>query len=387
MELMKTKFKQTEVGLIPEDWLIKSIGEVSSVVGGGTPSTTIPHYWNGPIQWFTPSEISQRKYVDTSNRTITNEGLENSSARILPAGSILLTTRASIGETSILLIDATTNQGFQSLVVNSENSNEFLYYVLKTKKAELLKNASGSTFLEISPRKVKTIAIPLPPTLNEQRAIANALSDVDELIANLEKLIEKKKAIKQGAMQQLLTPRKNWSKKRIEEIADVGRGRVISHKEIDSSIDNSYPVYSSQTSNDGIMGYIGTFDFEGEYVTWTTDGVNAGTVFYRNGRFNCTNVCGTLKLKRDNAKFIAILLNGITPKYVSTNLANPKLMNDVMKKIEIFLPCDIQEQNQIAETLSLFELEILKLEKRYKKMLLLKTGMMQELLTGRTRLV
>src|SRR6266699_6847833 len=130
----------------------------------------------------------------------------------------------------------------------------------------------------------------------------------------------------------------DWGVKKIGEISEVGRGRVISHREISASLYSMYPVYSSQTFNNGIMGYIDAYDFEGEYVTWTTDGVNAGTVFYRNGKFNCTNVCGTIKLKKDNPKFVAMILNKITPKYVSRNLANPKLMNDSLKKIKIPLP-------------------------------------------------
>ena len=119
-------------------------------------------------------------------------------------------------------------------------------------------------------------------------------------------------------------------------------------------IDNhigDYPVYSSQTVNDGIFGKIDTYDFEGEYITWTTDGVKAGTVFYRNGKFNCTNVCGTLKLKEaiDNVNVIyASIALGIIAPYHITKVGNNKLMNDVMKKIEIPIP-DIELQNEMAK--------------------------------------
>jgi type I restriction enzyme S subunit len=226
----------------------------------------------------------------------------------------------------------------------------------------------------------------LPPTLTEQKEIANALSDVDALIRSLEKLISKKKAIKQGAMQELLTPKCEWEKVQVKDISIVGRGRVISHKEIDQSKNKTYPVYSSQTTNDGIMGYIDTFDFEGEYISWTTDGEKAGTVFYRNGRFNCTNVCGTIKLKKDNAKFVSYLLGTIAPKKVSKNLANPKLMNDPMKRITLFLP-NITDQIRISKILSDMDLEIEVLVSKKEKYHQIKQGMMQELLTGKTRLV
>ena len=101
----------------------------------------------------------------------------------------------------------------------------------------------------------------------------------------------------------------DWQVVKVGEISQIGRGRVISHREISASRHSSYPVYSSQTTNSGVMGYIDTYDFEGEYITWTTDGVNAGTVFHRNGRFNCTNVCGTMKPHRQDAIFLAKVLN------------------------------------------------------------------------------
>ena len=134
------------------------------------------------------------------------------------------------------------------------------------------------------------------------------------------------------------------------------------------------------------MGYIDTFDFEGEYVTWTTDGANAGTVFYRNGRFNCTNVCGTIKLKKDNAFFVSKVLAGFAPRFVSRNLGNPKLMNDVTKRISIPLPPTIEEQRAIAAALSDVEALIGTLEQLIAKKRDLKQAAMQQLLTGQRRL-
>ena len=235
--------------------------------------------------------------------------------------------------------------------------------------------------------------IPMPKCDKEQKAIAEALCDTDNLISSLEKLIDKKKKIKQGAMQQLLTGKKRlpgfsgeWNEYKITDIAIVGRGRVISHREINNSIEKLYPVYSSQTSNEGIMGYIDSYDFEGDYITWTTDGVNAGKVFYRSGKFNCTNVCGTIKLIQFNHEFVSMALDNVTDKYVSKNLANPKLMNDVMKNIEIALP-SIEEQKAIAQILSDMNAEIEALEEKLEKYKTIKQGMMQELLTGRIRLI
>lgn len=131
----------------------------------------------------------------------------------------------------------------------------------------------------------------------------------------------------------------------VGDLCELGRGRVISKETIENN-KGIYPVYSSQTSNDGIFGYIDTFDFDGEYVTWTTDGANAGTVFYRTGKFNCTNVCGTLKAKttKIRMKYLAVVLNEVTQQYV-VKLGNPKLMNNVMEKIQIPVPpLDVQDK-------------------------------------------
>lgn len=155
-----------------------------------------------------------------------------------------------------------------------------------------------------------------------------------------------------------------WNFKKIKELCYIGRGRVISKKEIEAN-KGEYPVYSSKSLEGGVLGYIKSFDFDGEYVTWTTDGIYAGSVFYRNGKFNCTNVCGTLKArdKKTNMKYLAYILPRETPGYV-VKVANPKLMNNVMADIKIPLPpLDIQQKivgeiEEIEKKIKLFEEEI-----------------------------
>ena len=139
-----------------------------------------------------------------------------------------------------------------------------------------------------------------------------------------------------------------WGLIKIEQICEISRGRVISHKYIDEN-SGVYPVYSSQTQNDGVMGFIDSYDFDGEYVTWTTDGVYAGTCFYREGRFNCTNVCGVLKVKNDDVitKYLPLVLNQVTVDHVVQS-ANPKLMSNVMANIQIPLP-PLNIQQKIVE--------------------------------------
>jgi type I restriction enzyme S subunit len=253
---------------------------------------------------------------------------------------------------------------------------------------------SGQSKPGLNLQNLKDFQIALPPTLSELQAIATALSDVDGLLGGLDRLIAKKRDLKQAAMQQLLTGQTRlpgfhgeWEVKAVHDLSQVGRGRVISHTEISKSSSPTYPVFSSQTSGSGIMGYLDTYDFEGDYVTWTTDGANAGTVFARSGRFNCTNVCGTIKLHDSDHRFVAAALGRVSQSHVSRHLGNPKLMNDVMKKIQITIPKTRAEQTAIAEVLSEMDGELAVLEQRREKTRALKQAMMQELLTGRTRLI
>jgi len=138
-----------------------------------------------------------------------------------------------------------------------------------------------------------------------------------------------------------------YQSKEIKNIFAIVRGRVISKQYIEKN-SGIYPIYSSQTSNDGVFGKIKTYDFNGEYITWTTDGIYAGTCTYRSGKFNCTNVCGTLKPKIENLnlRYISDVLNQITKQYV-TKVANPKLMSNIMGTIKIPLP-HLDIQNEIA---------------------------------------
>ena len=185
------------------EWNKYTINDLATVVGGGTPDTTVKSYWGGDIQWFTPSEIGKNKYVDFSKRTITRDGLDNSSAKLLPLHTILLSSRATVGECSIASNECTTNQGFQSLIAKQCNI-DFLYYLIQTKKKDLIRNACGSTFLEISANEIRKIKVAVP-VQNEQKQIAKLLSLIDERIATQNKIIEKLQSLIKGLVDELMT--------------------------------------------------------------------------------------------------------------------------------------------------------------------------------------
>lgn len=204
-ELLSGKTRLPE---FQESWVQTKIGKLASVVGGGTPSTKTPSYWNGDIPWFTPGEISKNGsgLVKSSERSITSEGLQRSGAKLLPANSILVTSRASLGHCAVAEVPVATNQGFTSLVPKDSQSSWFLYYWMQHNRHELQTRAAGSTFLEISSAKVESIPITIP-SIREQEAIAEVLRDADNEINALNRRLESVRSIKQGMMQELLTGR------------------------------------------------------------------------------------------------------------------------------------------------------------------------------------
>ncbi|WP_237767937.1 restriction endonuclease subunit S, partial [Lacticaseibacillus paracasei] len=164
-------------------WKRVVLGEIADIIGGGTPKTDEPKFWNGEIDWYAPAEIGSNRYVAGSVRTITSVGLNKSSASILPANrTILFTSRAGIGNAAILKKDAATNQGFQSLVLKDGVDIYFIYSRIPEIKQKAIRIAAGSTFLEISGKKLSQITL-LVPELNEQQKIGAFLKKLDDLVA------------------------------------------------------------------------------------------------------------------------------------------------------------------------------------------------------------
>ncbi|MGN7131909.1 restriction endonuclease subunit S [Rhodococcoides corynebacterioides] len=195
-----------------DEWHEATVGSLGRVTGGGTPSTRVASYWGGGIPWFTPAEIKAEGsgLVSRSQRTISGEGLARSAATLLPAGSVLVTSRASLGYCAVAEVPVATNQGFASMIPNDRRSTWFFYYWTQQNRAELESRAAGSTFLEISAGKASSIPLERP-SLDEQEAIGGVLRDADIELEGLRLRLAKTRAIKTGMMQQLLTGRKRLS--------------------------------------------------------------------------------------------------------------------------------------------------------------------------------
>lgn len=218
------------------DWYETCLSDVVDVVGGGTPSTSQDDYWNGDVQWFTPSEITQ-KYVTESSRTITEEGVSNSSARYLPQGTILFTSRASLGLSSINVSPkkVTTNQGFQSLIPKEGWLSEFVYYLVNNRKfiQEVENRASGSTFKEISSKNLKSITLLVPSDKTEQQKIAAFFTALDEKISIATKKLIQFKNLKKEIARSLFEDCAAEDFKKIGDFARTFAGATpsTSHKE------------------------------------------------------------------------------------------------------------------------------------------------------------
>lgn len=226
---------------LEEEWETKKLEEFSKIVGGGTPDTNKTDYWNGSINWYSPTEIGKKPYVYSSNKKITELGLKKSSAKIHPANTtILFTSRAGIGDMAILKKPAATNQGFQSIELNDNVSPYFIYsygFMIKNKAERL---ASGSTFLEISKRDMKRIALKLP-TLKEQQKIGDLFAKLDQLLDLQQQKLDQLELLKKVLLQKLFPKQRakipelrfkgfaeEWKKENLSHMAPVRGGFAFS---------------------------------------------------------------------------------------------------------------------------------------------------------------
>lgn len=394
-------------------WKKAKIGELTDIVNGGTPSTAIAEYWNGGINWCTPSDITKKKtkYLSNTEKTITEKGLNESSASLLPIGTILLCSRATIGEMSIAASEIATNQGFKNLICKKEVDNEFLYYALFLLRNKMLELAIGTTFLEISKSALQSIEVIIPADIIEQTAIAEALSDVDSLIFSLQKLIEKKKAIKQGAMQELLTGKKRlsgfsgeWNQFRLGEMTEIYSGGTPSTT-ISEYWGGSIPWMSSgELNNKKIYDVEGRITQKGmqnssahlipKYcvlIGLAGQGKTRGTAAY-----NYISLCTNQSIaaiypndKKFDSRFLYYIIDSMYEslrELSSGDGGRGGLTKGLISNLEIYMP-EVPEQQAVAQVLSDMDSEIEQLEKKLSKYRQIKQGMMQELLTGRIRLV
>ena len=407
-------YKWTEAGVIPDDWDIARIGDIADIKSGATPSTGIAANWNGSIPWCTPTDVTNTpgKYLTGTARSITRQGLSTCGASLLPADTLLLCSRATIGEIKIASVPICTNQGFKSLIARDRVHGEFLYYLILVLKPRLIRQAIGSTFLEVGKRALASMQVQVPP-LKEQRTIAEALSDVDGSIESLEALIAKKRAVKTAAMQQLLTGRTRlpgfsgeWETKQLVELGVFSKGRGIKRSDVR---DDGYPclrygeLYTRYS--DFVANPVARIPAS---VALTAQSIECGDLLFAGagetsdeiGR--CVAYVGESTAyaggdviilspfrRAGNSLYLGYLLNHPTVSVQKARLAQGDAIVHIssgsLGQVQIELP-PVEEQEAIAAVLSDIDAEIVALERRLAKVRALKQGAMQQLLTGRIRL-
>lgn len=323
------------------EWMIKTINDLATVIGGGTPDTTIKSYWDGNIQWFTPSEIGKSKYINLSSRTITEEGLKNSSAKLLPPYTILLSSRATVGECSITLQECATNQGFQSLIAKSCDI-DFLYYLIQTKKKDLIRKACGSTFLEISANEVRKIHTNVPSNA-EQKKIGALLSLVDKRIEVQNKIIEKLQSLIKG-LRVCCMQRVYGNNVYLSEIAQIYQPQTISSTEL---TEDGFLVYGAN----GIIGKYKDYNHETEQICITCRGNTCGMVNYTKPMSWITGnamVINTDKYQDKVCKrYLYHYLSAYNFNSIISGSGQPQIVRTPLEKLKITLPT-ISEQKQKA---------------------------------------
>ena len=185
-------------------WEQRKLGDIADIVGGGTPSTENPGYWDGEIDWYAPAEIADQIYVNSSQKKITDLGYDNSSAKMLPPGTVLFTSRAGIGKTAILTRKGCTNQGFQSIV---PHRGELDSYFIFSRTEELKRYGelvgAGSTFVEVSGKQMTAMELMMPPSMREQQTIGGFFQHLDNLITLHQRKLEKLKNIKKSMLEKM----------------------------------------------------------------------------------------------------------------------------------------------------------------------------------------
>jgi type I restriction enzyme S subunit len=213
-----------------KDWFISSIGEECKVVNGGTPKTSFPAYWDGEIRWITPAEMGKRDtpFISETRRTITQEGVRDSSATLLPPYSVILSSRAPIGYLLINTEPMATNQGCKGLVPKERLSYKYLYYYLLSIEGLLNKLGSGTTFKELSGGKLKEVQIPVPPMHDQERIVAildEAFEGMARTKSNSEQNLSNAQSIFDDSVKVLITSEElDWPILTLGEICQVERG-------------------------------------------------------------------------------------------------------------------------------------------------------------------
>jgi type I restriction enzyme S subunit len=367
-----------------EGWQAKTLGEVCEVMNGGTPKTGVTEYWEGKHRWITPAEMGKRlsPYVADTERKITDSGLRNSSAQMLPPHSVILSSRAPIGHLVINTEPMATNQGCKGLIPVEQLQHKFLYYYLSSIVDLLNSLGTGATFKELSGGKLKEVAIPIPPLPEQQRIVGlldEAFAGLATAKANSEKNLQNARALfeshlhsvfSQGSQSAAEGRGPGWVETTLEKIStNLDSKRVPITKNVRSS--GEYPYYGAS----GIVDYVADYIFEGDNLLVSEDGANllarsTPIAFSVSGKYWVNNHAHILHFESmATQRFAEFYLESIKLDEYITGAAQPKLNQKALNSIPIPIPKSVETQAKIVESLESLQEQTQRLARLYERKL------------------
>lgn len=384
MELKKG-YKQTEIGILPEDWEVVKIGDFTEVCSGGTPSTLINEYWGGTIRWMNSGELNLKIVYEVENR-ITELGLHNSATKLIPINCVLVGLAGqgkTRGTVAINKIELCTNQSIASILPCGSVNYEYLYFNLDSRYLELRSLSTGDGGRgALNLTLIKNLQIALPP-LPEQIRIAEVLSDADHAIRTLEAEIGKTQALKQATMQELLQPKEGWEVRKLGEVV----GKFTTGK-LDANAMKEHGAYRFYTCAKDYY-FINEYAFDTEALLISGNGANVGYIHYYKGKFNAYQRTYVLYDFAIDVSYIKIFLDSYLKDRIATEVSagnTPYIKMDTLTDMIIKYPIKTEEQTRIATILSDIDRRLEALAGKLQKQQAVKAGLMQELLTGKRRL-
>jgi len=389
---IRERYKKTDLGFIPEEWDVLSLNDVCSRINDGTHRT--PKYVNDGIPFYSVENVTADEFKIT--KFVSQEEHFSLIRRCNPEkGDILLTRIGTIGKTKLIDWDVNASIYVSLALLKLSRSVDSAYIYSYTKSRMFVRSVEKKSLLNAIPQKINMdnigkVLLPIPP-LPEQKSIAKTLTDTDNLILSLKKLIDKKKKIKQGAMQDLLTAKKRlpgfsgeWEDVNLGDICSrITTGKLDANAMTD---DGAYRFYTCAKE----YYWIDKYSFDDEALLISGNGANVGYIHYYNGKFNAYQRTYILTGFFESIIYVKYYLEKYLADRISAevNAGNtPYIKMDTLTDMKIKLPPQKDEQNAIAQVLSDMDAEIDALEEKLEKYKTIKQGMMQELLTGRIRLI
>lgn len=321
------------------DWEQRKLGDIAEIVGGGTPDTNNKNYWNGDINWYAPAEIGDQIYVNSSERKITKEGYTNSSAKILPVGTVLFTSRAGIGKTAILTREGCTNQGFQSIVPHKNKLDSYFIFS-RTKELQNYgeKVGAGSTFVEVSGKQMADMQLMMPSTLKEQQQIGLCLRQIDNLITLHQRKLMKLKKLKKAMLEKMFPQNgakvpeirfkgftNDWEQRKLSDVAEIITGGTPSTRIVEYWNPPEVPWLSSGEVHKKYITSTDTMISRKGYENSSATMVRENSVLIAlagQGKTRGTVAINRIPLATNQSIAAMTFSDDIDPDYIFSNLEN-----------------------------------------------------------------